>query len=386
MITRVRRYRTPEEAAGEWARLRLDLPPAALDRVPEGTVIFLEGGREEIAAAASEAIELGLLSAASITGHHPRLCVVGGVDELEVLGAVIEQPVQPALEAYRSDGAPEIALKEGKLSFDRPLVMGILNATPDSFSDGGSYFGTDEAVLRALIMVEEGADIIDIGGESTRPGAGPVSAEEEMRRIVPAIRLIAMQTDVPISVDTRKAEVAAAAIEAGARMVNDVSGLGDDRMAKVVAENCVPLVLMHMLADPTIMQKEVTESTYDDVVSDVMWFWEERMAAAERAGVDRSRIILDPGIGFGKLPSHNLELLDRQRELRCAGRPLLIGASRKAFIGTITGRPPQERLGGSLGAAAVAAMNGASIVRVHDVKETVSLVRTVEAIKKRATG
>jgi dihydropteroate synthase len=303
-------------------------------------------------------------------------------DELESLGAVLDDDLLVrAIERYGSEGALPVPLPDGQLTFERPLVMGILNVTPDSFSDGDHYIGTDEGVLRALIMAEEGADLIDIGGESTRPGAEPVSLDEELRRTVPVIRLIAAQTDVPISIDTRKAAVARAAVEAGARIINDVSGLEDPAMARVAAESSVPVVLMHSLSDPRTMQKQVTAVTYDDIVSDIMWTWEERMERAVEQGLERERILLDPGIGFGKLPEHNLAILGRLREYRCSGRPLLVGASRKAFIGKITGEAADQRLGGSLAAAAISVMNGASVVRVHDVKETVSLVRTIDAVK-----
>ncbi len=179
--------------------------------------------------------------------------------------------------------------------------------------------------------------------------------------------------------------MARAAIEAGARIINDVSGLEDPDMARVAAENNVPVVLMHSLSDPRTMQQQVTAGTYDDIVSDIMWLWEERMVRAEGVGLAREVILLDPGIGFGKFPEHNLEILGRLRELRCSGRPLLVGASRKGFIGKITGERADQRLGGSLATAAISVMNGASVVRVHDVKETVSLVRTLDAVKNLRT-
>jgi dihydropteroate synthase len=231
-------------------------------------------------------------------------------------------------------------------------------------------------------MVEEGADIIDVGGESTRPGATPVPVEQELKRTIPVIREIAARTDAPISIDTMKPEVAEAAIKAGAKIINDVSGLGAPTMAEVAAATGAPVVIMHMLGDPQTMQDLVNERTYDDVVSEIMWQWEERMAIGEAYGLSREKVILDPGIGFGKLPEHNLEILERTRELRCAGRPVLIGASRKGFVGHIAGETPERRLGGSVGAAVMAALNGASIVRAHDVPETVGALRLVEAARQ----
>jgi len=258
--------------------------------------------------------------------------------------------------------------------------MGIVNATPDSFSEGRGEVDVGECVQRALRMVAEGADIIDVGGESTRPGALPVDTREELGRVVPIISFLSERTTLPISVDTRKPEVAMAAIEAGASIINDVSGLEDPAMVEVASQSNVSVILMHMLGDPMTMQEKVDATTYEDVVADIMRFWEERMDLAEERGLGRDRIILDPGIGFGKLLEHNLEILDRLREMRCSGRPLLIGASRKGFIGRITGEPPEQRLGGSLAAAALAALNGANIIRVHDVRETVGLLRTLNAI------
>jgi dihydropteroate synthase len=260
--------------------------------------------------------------------------------------------------------------------------MGILNVTPDSFSDGGTHKSVDASVLRALAMVEEGADIIDVGGESTRPGAVPVPLEEELERTIPVIKEIAARTDVPISIDTMKPEVAKAAVKAGAKVINDVTGLGTPEMAEIAAEAGVPVVIMHMLGDPQTMQSLVNDNTYDDVVSEIMWRWGERMSLGESKGLPRDRVILDPGIGFGKLPEHNLTILERARELRCAGRPVLIGPSRKGFVGHFAGDTMERRLGGSVGAAVMAALNGASILRVHDVPETVGALHLVDAARK----
>ena len=207
--------------------------------------------------------------------------------------------------------------------------------------------------------------------------------DEEMKRTVPVIREMAERTDVPISIDTMKPQVAREAIKAGARMINDVSGIRSSEMAEVAAESGVPVVLMHMLGEPRTMQRDVSGNSYDDVVSDIMWFWEERMEAAESRGLSRHQMILDPGLGFGKLPEHNLEILERARELRCSGRPVLIGASRKGFVTRLAGDTAERRVGGSLAAAAVAAINGASIVRVHDVPETVGALRFIDTLRSR---
>ncbi|MEN7972878.1 MAG: dihydropteroate synthase [Verrucomicrobiota bacterium] len=249
------------------------------------------------------------------------------------------------------------------------LVMGILNTTPDSFSDGGSFSDPSAAVERALEMASQGAGIIDIGGESTRPGAKPVPAKEEIQRVVPVIEKIREQSDVLISIDTMKAETAARALEAGADIINDVSAFeADPRMAGVAAETRAGVVLMHMKGSPQTMQKN---PAYENVVQEVGGYLSERVRFAEQRGVRRESIVVDPGIGFGKTVEHNLELLRGLPQLAEQGLPLLVGASRKSFIGHVTGRSaPADRLAGSLGAAAWAAMRGAHILRVHDVIDT----------------
>jgi dihydropteroate synthase len=386
MLARVRPYRSAEEAIKEWTRLGIDMPERALGLVPEVRALYVEGRTKDLEPLFEEARSRSIVCALTEMGHRPRLCLVAEGDEFEALDAVLGADLlTEALERYASEGAPPVSLPRGQLSFERPLVMGILNVTPDSFSDGGRYAGAASVERRALSMVEEGVDIIDLGGESTRPGAEMVPLEEELQRTVPVVRQIAAQTDIPISIDTRKPEVARAAVAAGAEIINDVSGLGDPRMAAVAAELGVPVVLMHALADPRTMQAEVRTDTYDDIVSDIMWVWEERMRSAEASGLDRSRVLLDPGLGFGKLYEHNLAILGRLREFRCSGRPLLMGASRKGFIGKITGEKADQRLGGSLAAAALSVLNGASVVRVHDVKETVGLIRTLEAVRTLRT-
>jgi dihydropteroate synthase len=246
--------------------------------------------------------------------------------------------------------------------------MGILNVTPDSFFDGGTFVEPGAAIAHGERMAAEGADVIDVGGESTRPGAEPVLLQEELRRVLPVIEPLAAALEVPLSIDTSKAAVARAALAAGARFVNDVTALrGDPEMAETVAEAGVDVCLMHMKGEPRTMQDE---PRYDDVVSEVKSFLEQRLSAAVAAGIEERRIWLDPGIGFGKSLQHNLELLRRLAEVVALGRPVLVGASRKGFVGRLTGRPEPERLAGSLAAAVLAVERGAAMVRVHDVAPT----------------
>jgi len=264
----------------------------------------------------------------------------------------------------------------------KTLVMGILNVTPDSFSDGGKFQCLEKAVERALQMVDEGADIIDIGGESTRPGADPVHAAEEIERTVPIIGKLREQSGVLISIDTQKADVARAAVAAGADIINDVSALADPKMATVAAETGAGLILMHMQGSPETMQNN---PQYDDVVSNVRNFLEERMALAVRQGVAEAQIVLDPGIGFGKTDPHNLVLLQRIPDLAVIGRPILIGASRKSFLGRLLGREVDDRLAGSLAVATFSVMRGAHILRVHDVKESCDAIGLVDKLRIQGT-
>jgi dihydropteroate synthase len=259
-------------------------------------------------------------------------------------------------------------------------VMGVVNVTPDSFSEAGAFLDPVLAVRRGLDLEEEGADILDVGGESTRPGAEPVSEEEECRRVLPVIEELARKSRLPISVDTMKAGVAERAIRAGASWVNDVSALRHDpAMVGVVSRQGVPVVLMHMKGTPRDMQEN---PFYGDVVREVYSFFEERIHFAVKHGIQKEKIILDPGIGFGKTLSHNLTLLNRLGAFLPLGCPILVGPSRKAFIGAILGLPVGDRVEGTAGAVAAAVMNGAEIVRVHDVKEISKVVRVVDAIRK----
>ena len=264
------------------------------------------------------------------------------------------------------------------LPLGRVYVMGILNVTPDSFSDGGSHPGVDAALEGGRRLRVAGADIIDIGGESTRPGSDAVSVEEELARVVPAVRALVPALDIPLSVDTRRPEVAATSVAAGASIVNDVSGVRDPSMVEVAATTDAGLVVMHMLGEPKTMQQE---PRYDDVVAEVCAYLADQAHMLEGAGVARDRIALDPGLGFGKTTEHNLELLRGLDELVALGYPVLIGASRKRFIGEITGVDvPAERLQGSVAVAGWSALLGADVVRVHDVGPTREALATLTAI------
>ena len=256
-------------------------------------------------------------------------------------------------------------------------VMGIVNVTPDSFSDGGLYLDADAAIAHGLELAAAGADVLDIGGESTRPGAEPVGAEEEVRRTEPVVKALA-EAGYSVSIDTSKAEVAAAALHAGARIVNDVTAFrGDPDIAALCAERDCDVVLMHMLGTPRTMQED---PRYDDVVDDVKAFLAERVESAIAAGIAKERIWVDPGIGFGKTLEHNLELLRRLGELRDLGRPIIVGTSRKRFIGAITGREADERIGGTVASNVLALRNGADAFRVHDVAEVKEALDVAEAL------
>jgi dihydropteroate synthase len=269
------------------------------------------------------------------------------------------------------------------LDLSRPIVMGILNVTPDSFSDGGRYSDPAAAVSHALRMVEEGAGLIDVGGESTRPGAQAVAAEEEIRRVVPVIEAIAARTDVPISVDTSKAAVMTAAVHAGASMINDVRALREPGALQAAASTDAAICLMHMQGEPRTMQ---VDPSYTDVVAEVREFLRDRAAACLAAGIDRQRLLLDPGIGFGKRLEHNLALLAGLPALLGLGWPILIGVSRKSMFGTLLGRGVDERSAGAIAAAAAAVLAGASIVRTHDVAETVDAVKVAAALLECRSG
>ena len=265
-----------------------------------------------------------------------------------------------------------------------PFVMGIVNATPDSFSDGGRFLAAGDAVDRALRLADEGADLVDVGGESTRPGSAPVPPDEELRRILPVVeRLRARGFPLPISVDTSKGAVARAALAAGADLVNDVTGVSDPELGRAVADAGAPLVVMHMRGTPADM---TSRAVYRDVVGEIVAELAAALARAAASGVPRERTIVDPGLGFAKVAAQDLEVLGRLGELRALGRPILVGPSRKRFIGHVTGAPVAERLPGTLAAVVAAVLAGAELVRVHDVAPARQAALVAAAVRDAAPG
>lgn len=278
----------------------------------------------------------------------------------------------------QSAARPEaIRLGTCLLRLNEPRIMGIVNNTPDSFSKDGLGGNTVKAIARGEAMFADGADIVDVGGESTRPGADPVPVDEELRRVIPVVEALSNRHPGRVSIDTMKPEVAEAALYAGASTVNDVSGLRNAKMIEVVAEHDAAVIIMHMRGEPRTMQ---VRPRYRDVMGEIKTYLVERVAAAEGAGVSPRKIMVDPGIGFGKTMDHNLEIIARLRELRGLGKPVVIGVSRKAFIGKITGRPVEDRLEGSIVAATLAVIHGAHILRVHDVGPTVGALKVARAV------
>jgi dihydropteroate synthase len=265
----------------------------------------------------------------------------------------------------------------GTLAFDLPAVMGVLNVTPDSFSDGGRFTGRDAALRQAEAMARDGAAIIDVGGESTRPGAADVTEQEELDRVIPVVEAVVSAVDVPVSIDTSKAAVMRAAASAGAAMINDIRALRGDGALAAAVELQRPVCLMHMQGQPRTMQQA---PEYGDVVADVGNFLAERLRACVAAGLAENLLIVDPGFGFGKTPAHNVELLANLRQLRSLGRPILVGLSRKSTLGALTGRDVDERMPASIAAAVIAVIRGAHIVRAHDVGETVDALRVAAAV------
>ena len=259
------------------------------------------------------------------------------------------------------------------------LVMGVLNVTPDSFSDGGLFNDVDTAVEHGRRLIREGADILDIGGQSTRPGASPITTREELDRVFPVVERLLKETATPLSIDTFSPRVAEECLALGAAILNDVSGLQDPEMQRTAARHEVPVVLMHMRGTPQTMQQDIV---YEDVVDDLKGFFEKRIAQAERAGVHE--IMIDPGIGFGKTAEHNLEILRRLGEFKTLGRPLLVGPSRKSFIGSITGQPVDDRVDGTIAACVISAMRGADVVRVHDVGRVKQALKVADAVRGAA--
>jgi len=343
-------------------------------------------------------IKESMLAAGADAAIH-RNCITNTIEKADVLIMATRKQLRHATQNLKMQafGIPEMAVEMIKVadniyklpppwklpdgtdfSFERTRIMGILNVTPDSFAGDGTGGDLDIAVERAVEMEKSGADIIDIGGESTRPGAEPVDEKKEIERVVPVIRAVADSINVPISIDTRKASVARAAIEAGANIVNDVSGLFDREMIDLCARERVPVIIMHMKGTPQNMQDN---PVYADAVGEILRYLSNRVTDAIDAGIEEQQIAIDPGIGFGKRLEDNLDVLRRLTEFKTLGRPIVIGASRKNFIGKITGLPVEERLEGSVGAACAAAMNGANIIRCHDVKETKLALQIVDAIK-----
>ncbi|WP_292439018.1 dihydropteroate synthase [Methylophaga sp.] len=265
------------------------------------------------------------------------------------------------------------------LDLSAPRIMGIVNITPDSFSDGGKFFSRDAALRQAVKLVEDGADILDMGGESTRPGSTPVEEQEEIDRVAPVIEAISAELDVPISIDTMKAGVMRAAVAVGAGLINDVNALRGEGALEAVAELNVPVCLMHMQGTPQTMQKE---PHYQDVVSEVEAFLLERVAVCERAGIQADKIILDPGFGFGKRARHNLRLMKRLSRLTALPYPVLVGVSRKSIIGDMLKVDVNERLAGSLALASIAVWQGAKLIRTHDVRETAQAVKLTQHVQQ----
>ena len=294
---------------------------------------------------------------------------------LKALAVEIEQ----LLRSSQADEGRVLRLGDKRFDLDeRTLIMGVVNVTPDSFSDGGLFYDPQKAVGHALRLLDEGADILDIGGESTRPGSEFITLEEELRRVMPVLEGILDEADVPVSIDTTKAEVARRALDAGCAMVNEISAMRlDPDMLPLVVERGVTFCLMHMQGMPKDMQ---AEPHYEDVIGEIAFFLRERAEAATEAGADPSRIILDPGIGFGKNLRHNLEILRRLGELKSLGYPILLGTSRKSFIGSILDLPVEERVEGTAASVTMGIANGADIIRVHDVKEMTRVARVADAI------
>ncbi len=295
--------------------------------------------------------------------------------DLQPIGQSIKETLKNISRTHYSIRCRKGTLNLGK----RTLLMGVLNVTPDSFSDGGFFFEKEKAIAYGLRMVEEGADIIDVGGESTRPGSKPLELEEELQRVIPVIKSIAREVDVPISIDTYKSVVAQRAIEAGAQMINDISGLHfDPSLAQIAVKEDVPIVLMHIRGTPETMQKDVH---YNSLLSEILKYLKDSIQSAESTGLDPRQIIIDPGIGFGKTIEDNLCIIKNLYEFRVLGKPILLGTSRKSFIGKILNAGARDRLEGTLSSIAIGVLNGAHIIRSHDVLQAKKAIAVADAIR-----
>jgi len=378
-MARVRTYRNYQEAWGEWRRL--GIPDRAFTRfdLASRQFIFIDSVSKDEVVRLQEELEPKKTTVLPCRGDRALVAITPLILENLLMTGASPRVLEMG-EALRFRNEVEPPLFEwsgGSLDLSKPRVMGILNVTPDSFSDGGQNFDADMAVQRAFAMKDEGADIIDIGGESTRPGSAPVSPEEEWSRISEVVRRVSEEAGVPVSVDTRRPEVAEKALRAGAVIVNDVSGLRE-KMAQVVREEGAAAIVMHMRGEPSNMQND---TRYVDVVGDVYAFLEGRVRNAVAGGLPKERLAIDPGLGFAKDVDGNLEIMSRLDEFRSMGRPVLLGASRKTFLGKISGGGPEDRLEASLAAAAVACWQGVHLFRVHDVKETVRALKAVSAMR-----
>ena len=395
MRVRVRTFRDIEEAKKQIADLGVE--PISIDMMAPKTLHFnllIEGVRPPVAIILKESM-LAVGADAAIN----RNAITHKIDKCNVLvmatrkqlrKAAVNLKMQPfgidelAVEMLRvadnfySVPSPWKLPDGSEFNFDYTRIMGVLNITTNSFSGDGVGDDVEKAVERAVQLEKDGADIVDIGGESTKPGVEPLDEEVEINRVIPVIKALIDKIKIPISIDTRKPNVARTAIEAGASIVNDVGGLFDREMIGICARERTPIIAMHMKGTPKDMQ---IDPHYDDVVGEIMQYLANRVDDAVAAGIEKSQIAIDPGIGFGKRLEDNLDLIRRLGELKTLGQPIVIGASRKSFIGKIAGLPADQRLEGSIGAACVAAWNGADIIRCHDVKETKLALQLVDAIK-----
>ncbi|MEM4264191.1 MAG: dihydropteroate synthase [Thermoplasmata archaeon] len=395
MRVRVRTFRDLQEAEKQIADIGAE--PVSIDLMAPKTLHFnllIENVRAPVAIIIKESM-LAVGADAAIN----RNAITGKIDKCNVLvmatrkqlrKAATSLKMQPfgidelamemlrAADNYFSTPAPWKLPNGSEINFEYTRIMGVVNVTPDSFSGDGVGDNVEKAIERALQLEKDGADMIDIGGESTRPGAEPVDEKTEIDRVIPVIRELKDRLKIPISIDSRKPAVAEAAIAAGAQIVNDVGGLFDREMINLCARERVPVIAMHMKGTPKTMQED---PHYEDVVGEVMQYLANRVDDAVAAGIEKSQIAIDPGIGFGKRLEDNIDLIRRIGEFKTLGQPICLGVSRKSFIGKITGLPVDQRLEGSIAAACVGAWNGADIVRCHDVKETKLALQVVDAIK-----